>query len=188
MSTRRAGWLITAVPLTVVGVFAYVAGSSVGVLAGLVAIIGAAAILAVLVFAVTSPWMVKAVRRWLRRTPGRSEGQLDTVLRVLACSGPGFVPLLPLPQVPLPTDSELCQSWCASYRALVAAPSRRKFIRLVEERGSYLDELERRHPAAFRAWFMSDATASGNPLPYLSLADTNPPAINWDELVGGQDW
>jgi hypothetical protein len=61
-------------------------------------------------------------------------------------------------------------------------------MHLVEERARYLDELERRHPAAFRAWLTADATASGNPLPYLSLANTDPPAINWDELVDGQDW
>ena len=58
--------------------------------------------------------------------------------------------------------------------SLEATASRRKFMRIVEERGGYLDELERRNPAAFAAWLASGATAAGNPLPYLSLAAHRP--------------
>jgi hypothetical protein len=53
---------------TLVG--ASVAGSSAGACAGLTQIMGGAAILLVLVAAVTSPWAVGAIRRWMRTPPG----------------------------------------------------------------------------------------------------------------------
>lgn len=164
-----------------------VAGSSAGALAGLTQIIGAAAILLLLVAAATSPWAVGAIRRWMRTVPSPPGTQLDAVVQALACSSPGFVPFQPLPQGPPTTDEQLCEAWCASHRALQVTASRRKFMRIVEERGAYLDELERRNPAGFAAWLASGATAADNPLPYLSLPHLDREAINWDELIGGQD-
>jgi hypothetical protein len=186
MRTHRVWWLIVSV-LFVVGVCAGLAGASVAPFAGWSTTIDAAAIAAVIVIGVAIPQLVKGIRRWLRRAPGRTTEQLDSVVRALAYSAQGFVPVLPLPLVTPPTDEELCQAWCASFQALNAAPSRRKFMRLVEERERYLDEIDRRHPAAFRAWLRSDATPSGSPLAYLHRTSTDPPAINWD-VFGGQDW
>jgi hypothetical protein len=180
MNAYRVGWLIATVAL--VGMLEAASG-----IADLRQIIGAAAVLLVLVVA-ASPWAVSAVRRWVRTVPSPSEGQLDTVVRALAYSNPGFVPFQPRPELQPATDEQLCEAWCDSYRALGATASRRRFLRIVEERRGYLDELERRHPAAFTAWLASGATPAGNPLPHLSQMGIDCEPINWDELIGGQDW
>lgn len=166
---------------------ACVAGSSAGAFVGWTQILGAAALLLVLVVAVASPWAIGAIRRWLRTVPSRSEGQLDSVVRALASASPGFVAFQQVPQVQPATDEQLCQAWCASYRTLNATTSRRKFLRIVDERGGYLDELERRNPAAFAAWLASGATAADDPWPHLSQTHLDRQGINWDELIGG-DW
>jgi hypothetical protein len=132
-------------------------------------------------------WLTTVIRRWQETAPNRSQGQWDAVLGALAVSGMGLVPSLPPLQIASPTDEELCSAWCASLRALRAAPSRRKTLQLVERRAAYLDELERRYPAAFAAWLTSGAAAFESPITYLHKAYGEPPAINWDELVGGQD-
>jgi hypothetical protein len=183
MSAYRVGWLIAAGALALVVMVA-----AMGAFAGLTTFISAAAILVVLVMVVTSPWMADATQRWVRTVSGPSEGQMEAVVQALAGANPGLVPFQPLPQVQPATDEQLCQAWCDSYRTLEATTSRRKFIRIVEERGGYLDELERRNPAAFTAWLASGATPAGNPLPFLSLAQIDRPAINWDELIDGQGW
>ncbi|WP_322937747.1 hypothetical protein [Nocardioides bizhenqiangii] len=151
-------------------------------------IVGAASILVVL--ALASPMTVRAVRRWLRTGPRPSEGQLDTVVRALATSNPGFVPFQPFrpfQQSPPATDEELCRAWCASYGALHSTTSRRKLLRIVEERAGHLDEMEKRNPGTVAAWVASGATAADNPLPYLSLAHIDRGAINWDDLIDGRD-
>ena len=72
-------------------------------------------------------------------------------------------------------------------RELPSIASRQRILRIVEERGSHLDEMERRNPEAFTAWLASGASASDNPLPYLSSAHVERAAINWDELIDGGD-
>jgi hypothetical protein len=131
--------------------------------------------------------LAAAVVYWRGTMPSPPEGQLDLVIRALANANPGFVPLHPYPEVLPATDEALCEAWCSSYRALRAAASRQRILRIVEERGGHLDEMERRNPEAFAAWLASGATASDNPLPYLSLAHVERPAINWDELIDGED-
>ena len=129
----------------------------------------------------------RAVRRWLHTVPPPTEEQIDAVVHALANSNPGFVPLVPRPEVPRATDEQLCREWCESYRALQDTASRRKFLRIVEQRRRHLDEMERRNPAAFAVWLASGATASDNPLPYLRQTNVDRTAIDWDELTGGQD-
>jgi hypothetical protein len=126
------------------------------------------------------------IGHWLRTVPRPSDEQLDAAVRALAYSYPGFVPFQPCSEAQPATDEDLCRAWCASYRALQGAASRRTFLRVVGEREGHLDEMERRNPAAFSAWLASGATASDNPLPYLSLAYIEPVVINWDELIDGQ--
>jgi hypothetical protein len=53
----------------------------------------------------------------------------------------------------------------------------------VEERQSYLDELERRNATGLAAWLASGARVASNPLPYLVVNRTEPPVINWEELT-----
>ena len=177
MSKSRIGWRIMAGVLTLVVMLAAGAASPANlwvVLAGF-AILGATVVL------------VGALRRWLRSMPRPSQAQMDAVVRALANASPGFVPVgLPATQALPSTDEQLCNDWCASYRAMEATYSGRKFTRLVEDRGGYLDELERRNPAGFTAWLASGPTPAENPLPYLSSAHVDGAAINWDELIEGQ--
>lgn len=167
---------------------ACMAGSSAVAFAGMSQIMGATALLLVLLVTVTSPWAVGAIRRWLRALSSPTEGQVESVVRALACATPGLMPFPPLPAGRPTTDEQLCQAWCASYQALEASASHRKHMRIVEARGSYLDELERRNPAAFAGWLASGATPAENPWPYLRQAHDDRKAINWDDLIGEQDW
>jgi hypothetical protein len=163
-----------------------IAGGSAAAVVGLTTLVGPGALVLAAVLAGGSPWVVDAVRHWTRSVPRPPEHQVDAVVRTLACSSSGLVPFQMVPPAPAKTDEELCRDWCASYRALGATYSGRKFIRIVEERGGYLDELERRNPAGFAAWLASGATAADNPLPYMCLAHVEPLPINWDELIEGQ--
>lgn len=164
------------------------AGSFAGAFAGLTKIMGAAAIIVALVVVASSPWVVGASRRWLRTVPSPLDWPLDSVLWALSYSGPAHVPFQPPPGgQPVSDDQLLCQAWSASYRELEATTSRRRAMRIVEERSEYLDELERRNPAALAAWLASAATAADSPPTYLSEARVDPSAIDWDELLDSQD-
>ena len=50
------------------------------------------------------------------------------------------------------SDEALCLAWRASFPGLQRATSAVDHLRLVEERGAYLDELNRRHPDGVAAW------------------------------------
>lgn len=165
---------------------ASVGGSSVAGLLGLTGILGPASLLLALAVAVASPWAVRTLGSRLRSMSRPSADQFDVVVRSLACGAAGFMPVGPVsPQLP-ETDEELCEHWCANYRAMSVTRSSRKLMRLAEERGRQLDEMERRNPAGFAAWLASGATAADNPLPYLSLAHIEDAAIDWDEFIEGQ--
>jgi hypothetical protein len=164
-----------------------IAGGSAAAVVGLTTLVGPGALVLAAALAGGSPWLVGAVRRWTRSMPRPPERQVDAVVRTLACSSSGLVPFQMVLPTSTKTDEELCRDWCASHRALVTTYSGRKFLRIVEERGSCLDELERRNPAGFAAWLASGPTAADNPLPYMCLAHVERLAINWDELIEGQD-
>ena len=77
-------------------------------------------------------------------------------------------PVVPLDAVELSiddtmTDLDLCQAWRSSYVALARARSAASRGRIVLAREVVLDELERRHPSAVRAWLESGARAAGGP-------------------------
>jgi hypothetical protein len=118
-------------------------------------------------------WTVDGIKRWLRTVPN---------------SGPVYAPFQPPPYARFAADNQLlCQALCASYRALERTKSRSTRMHIVEERGAYLDALERRNPEAFAAWLVSGAGPTDNPLPYLNHVHIDREAIDWDDLVGGQD-
>ena len=80
----------------------------------------------------------------------------------------------------------MCQACCASYLVLLeqsSGPQPKAVLATVEERQSYLDELERRNATGLAAWLASGARVASNPLPYLVVNRTDPPAINWEELT-----
>lgn len=65
------------------------------------------------------------------------------------------------------TIEELCAAWAQSCADLRKAPPGQR-LRYVEERQSYLDELERRDPDGLRAWLATSASAAGNPRRFIT--------------------
>lgn len=144
------------------------------VLLGIVAVIVALAVVCVLAIssrrAGRAGRAVRAVRAVRARRGGRAARSLDrwdAALRALACASPEYAYFPPVPDPRQVTDAELCQAWCASYEVVRTATSARRRKVVAQERRSYLDELERRHPRAIEAWLAGPATADGDPLPYL---------------------
>ena len=66
------------------------------------------------------------------------------------------------------TLDELCRAWQASYPELRRCGDPRKRAEFVEARQQFLDELERRDPAAFARWLRSGARAGSDPSEFLS--------------------
>jgi hypothetical protein len=60
-------------------------------------------------------------------------------------------------------DDDLCLAWCSSYVALERATSWESRLRVVRLRALYLDEMERRNPAALGEWLESGARAASHP-------------------------
>jgi len=65
------------------------------------------------------------------------------------------------------STEQLCWRWRTSFIALCNSPSWVARARLARDRQHYLDEMERRAPAAFRRWLDSGARAAGDPGSYL---------------------
>jgi hypothetical protein len=56
--------------------------------------------------------------------------------------------------------------WCSSLEVVRSATSSRRLKVVTQERRSYLDELEFRHPHAVATWLAGPASADGDALPY----------------------
>jgi hypothetical protein len=112
---------------------------------------------------------------------------VETPVPASACTRPEDPRDQPLSELRRLTDEQLCQGWRASYLALQLRPPDAAILETVEERQRFLDELERRNARGLTAWLASGARAAGNPLPYLVDGRTDHHAINWDELIRGQD-
>ena len=127
----------------------------------------AAGAVVVLVSVISVRRTVRAVREQRGTHSAPSSERWDAALRALASASPeyAYFPMAPNPR--LLTDDELCQAWCASFEVVRAAPSARRLAVISQERRSYLDELERRHPRAVEAWLASDPIAGVDPTPYL---------------------
>jgi hypothetical protein len=100
----------------------------------------------------TSPWALALVRKPSRRT-GRERG-----------SPRAGVPRRPMAEL---TGGELCREWRRSTLALEHARSPLELTRIAERRRDYLDEMERRSPAALHAWLSSGTQANGGPERFL---------------------
>ena len=68
-------------------------------------------------------------------------------------------------------DADLCLAWCSSYVALQRAETAESRMRLVLVRALYLDELERRNPAALAEWLSSGARAAAPPHAFVRRED-----------------
>ncbi|MDQ2723255.1 MAG: hypothetical protein M3Y19_08150 [Actinomycetota bacterium] len=132
---------------------------------GLIAALGALALLGVLLLGVISP---SVLRRLVHRKPRPAD----------------FVPAPPGPSAPsnrlasqLPTpaprylslsDAELCWRWRTSFNALLHTTSVAERLRLIETRSALLDELARRDPEGFGRWISSGARAASDPARFLT--------------------
>ena len=165
---------------------AFVGGVGAGALAGWVALVGVAGLLLATLVAISSPQALGGWRRALGWLPCPTEAQLEGLARSLACTNPTYVPPPPVSDLALLTHEQLCNAWRDSGTAVRRPATRRSWLRAVEQRGRYLDQLEARQPGFLSAWLSSDA---GDPDGLVLQVDTSraePPAINWDDLTGGQ--
>lgn len=103
-----------------------------------------------------------------RPVTGETDRQWNTALRNMAFAAPGFAYVQPLGDVRLLSDEELCQAWRTSYAAVSTARSARQLRVAAEDRRSYLEELERRYPLSVSVWLSGNATAEGDPLPFIN--------------------
>jgi hypothetical protein len=165
---------------------ALLSGSAAGALAGLFALVGPGAFLVPVLLASTSPRALRACRRWLRSMPRPTASQLDALAQAMACATPMYLPFELSSDVRLLSDDQLRNAWRNSERAVRTPSSPRALWRAVEERGRYLDELERRRPGLLKAWLSCHAGAPDGPLPLARASGSEPPTIDWDELTGGQ--
>ena len=113
-----------------------------------------------------SPAVLRRVRR---SSPDRSSASRQAVGTHVADpvprrpDGPAWVREL--------GDEELCRLWRATYWQLGRQTSEAGLLDLVVLRQAFLDELERRDPAALQAWLSSGARASGGPERFWSHDD-----------------
>jgi len=70
------------------------------------------------------------------------------------------------------SDEELCLAWRRSFVQLQNSPSPGQRSAMADVRRAYLDELERRQPAAFIAWIESGPRAAGDPAKFF-IPNTN---------------
>jgi hypothetical protein len=150
-----------------------------------------AALLALAVIG-TSPRVVRSSLRWCE-TPPTSATLLDGFGQAFAAAYPEFA-VLPSPPPPATStdlaampDEELCRQWRTSSAQVREAATSRQLSRVQQERQRYLDELERRNEAGFRAWLASGPLAGSDPWPYLRGERTTGCTIDWNELTSGPD-
>jgi len=68
------------------------------------------------------------------------------------------------------SDEELCLAWRRSFKQLQGTAGTERRCAMADVRRAYLDELERRQPAAFAAWIASGARAAGDPARFFIRA------------------
>lgn len=146
---------------------ALLGGTAAGALLGHTVLLGPGVLLLVGLVLASSPYCVRAYRRWLSSTRAPAADQQPVDLEEL-------------------TDEQLCQRWRASCAALQGPSSAAQVVAAVAERQWILDELERRNPDGFAAWLASGARSPDSPLPYLTRSSVEPVHIDWDELTRGR--
>lgn len=149
-----------------VAIAALVAGVSVMALTGLVMLFEGQAVLLAGVMVLASPPVLRRAAQWLRRTSlvANPAGAVERTDDDVSWT----------PDVGLLTDTQLCAAWLSSSSALEALSGTGQVVvraRLVADRQDYLDELERRDAAGFRAWLYGGAGPASDPTPYLTRSD-----------------
>lgn len=140
------------------------------VLAGLVAIFGAAsAIVLPLLLAAAGVWAWDRRRTW--RDVARSATRLVAPPRdgARVAAAPATVATtLPTITPESASTPALCAAWCRSYWLLRELPPGPGCALVISTRERLLDELERRDPAGFHRWLQTGARAGSDPGRYLS--------------------
>ncbi|ELB92749.1 hypothetical protein Rwratislav_12393 [Rhodococcus wratislaviensis IFP 2016] len=139
---------------------------------GLIALSGAAAVPLVLVLTVTARPVARRLRRWpplaQLLTPKPSASCDPDVL-----TAPGSLPAPP-PACAELSDDALCRGWRTSFAKLQNTASVTDRLRLARIRQQYLDEIERRDPQGFAAWFTTGARAGSDPSKFLTTREPPP--------------
>lgn len=117
---------------------------------GLVAVLGVAGLVPVVLLAVLRPGLGSAVRRARAAHADGSDHDLA-----------GRDDLRSL------DDEALCRVWRRTFAATDPAGGPTADLTLVDLRARILDELHRRSPSGLTAWWVAGGPASGSPLPYL---------------------
>lgn len=114
--------------------------------AGLAVVLGAGALLPVILLLACSPLALRWSGGLLRRQADPPARSPDSGV----------------------STSQLCREWLDSYQALTQATSATARVRIVMARERCLDELERRDPDGLQAWLASAASAGGDPSRFLN--------------------
>jgi hypothetical protein len=134
---------------------------------GTCCLVGPMGLLGILALGGTAPWTLRRLRQLVISPPTWSD-----VVRLLDPDAEAGEHR-PEPRTvtrPTPatmTDQELCVAWRRSFVQLERARTSAEALPVVQLRARCLEELERRHPRAVRAWLASGTRASGDPTPFL---------------------
>jgi hypothetical protein len=160
-------------------------GTAAGALMGYGVVWGVGVIPPAIALFAASPFAIRFWGRWLRTVGSTSNTRFDGATSALAYTGWGFVPVQRGDDLCLLTDEQLCEAWHASTAALREC-SPHGLKRVAARRQRYLDEFERRNPKGLKVWLASSDTLSGDPRAFLVEGWADLPAVDWDELTGGQ--
>ena len=145
--------------------FGYVLGFTISTIlgaiavSGLIAAVGALALLGAALLGVISP---PVLRRLVPRKPAPARS-VPTPTSPAAPNQPA-----PAPRYTSLSDAELCWRWRTSFNALLHTTSVAERLRLIETRSALLDELARRDPEGFGRWMSSGARAASDPARFLT--------------------
>lgn len=145
--------------------FGYVLGFTISTIlgaiavSGLIAAVGALALLGAALLGVISP---PVLRRLVPRKPAPARS-VPTPTSPAAPNQPA-----PAPRYTSLSDAELCWRWRTSFNALLHTTSVAGRLRLIETRSALLDELARRDPEGFGRWISSGARAASDPARFLT--------------------
>ena len=145
--------------------FGYVLGFTISTIlgaiavSGLIAAVGALALLGAALLGVISP---PVLRRLVPRKPAPARS-VPTPTSPAAPNQPA-----PAPRYTSLSDAELCWRWRTSFNALLHTTSVAERLRLIETRSALLDELARRDPEGFGRWINSGARAASDPARFLT--------------------
>ena len=142
-------------------VLAFTTGTVLGAIAvsGLIAALGALALLGAALLGVISP---PVLRRLVPRKPAPARSA-PTPTSPAAPNQPA-----PAPRYTSLSDAELCWRWRTSFNALQHTTSVSERVRLIGTRSALLDELARRDPEGFGRWISSGARAASDPARFLT--------------------